>query len=111
MPLEFERRFEVDDEQIVAYYIYWTPYGDECMVGRLYRNGFLSEGDSDWATFLELKKLNPIMEHYNLGSSDRMAEYMLFVDKIHNKFYFITRTVKISDLFKLIGLKIERRDV
>jgi len=104
MPLEIERRFEVDDPRIVAYYVYWTPWGDECMVGCLYRDGTIIESDSDWSAFLELEKLNPIMQHYNLGSSDREAEYMLFVDKIHNKFYFVSRFTKKSDLFALIGL-------
>jgi len=108
IPLRIERAFNVYNDNIIAYWVYWTPDGDECMVGAINKDGLITEYDSDWVAFLELEKINPIMQHYNLGSSDRYAEYVFFVDKIHNKFYFVKRDVNISTLFSLIGLKTKR---
>ena len=105
MPLSIERRWEVDDDRIVGYIVYWTPYGDECIVNRIYRDGSIWGGDSDWAAFLELEILNPILTKFNLGSSDFEPEHYLLVDKRHNKFYIIPANTRITDILKLIGVR------
>ena len=108
IPLDIEHRFGVDEDKIVAYYTYWTPCGDECIVGRIYHDGIITESDSDWTAFLKLEQLNPIMRQFNLGSSDRPAEYVLLIDKQNNKFYFIRRDTKRIELYHLLGINIKR---
>ena len=91
MPLEIEKAWEIN-EHVIAYWVYWEPCGDECVVGRLYRNGLIEESDSDWQAYLKLENLNPIMQLHELGNSEEEAKEVLFCDKIHGKFYFIPRT-------------------
>ena len=105
MPLSIERRWEVDSDEVVAYLVHWTPWGDECVVTRIFRDGSLWSGDSDWTAFLELVRLNPILASFNLGSSDSEPEHYLLVDKQHNKFYIIPADTRITDILKLIGVK------
>ena len=102
MPFRIERRWNVDDPSVVAYLAFWTPWGDECVVSKIYRNGIITGGDSDWQAFIELELLNPILTQYNLGSSDREPEYYLLVDKIHNKFYLVPTKMKIVDVLELV---------
>ena len=104
MPLDIERAWQID-ENVVCYWAYWTPFGDECIVMRLYKNGILSGGDSDWQAFLKLLKLNPILEDYNLGSSDCEAKHVLFVDKLTNKYYIVSSYINnlvAVDIFQLL---------
>jgi len=103
MPLDIERRWEIDDS-VLAYWVYWTPYGDECMVMRLHRNGLVEGGDSDWMAFLELERLNPVMYKHNLGSSDFEAEEVLLVDKVHNRFYFAPRDITVEQVMQIVQL-------
>ena len=105
MPLEIERRWEVDSDEIIAYAVHWTPWGDECIVDRVLRDGSIWGGDSDWQAFLELERLNPILTKFNLGSSDSEPEHYLLVDKQHNKFYIIPAKTRITDILKLIGVR------
>jgi len=105
MPLSVEKAWEVDSKRVVAYLVHWTPYGDECIVNRIYRNGAILGGDADWQAFLELERLNPILMKFNLGSSDREASQYLLVDKLHNRFYIISRKTRIVDILKLLGIK------
>lgn len=109
MPLEIERRLECDGDDVLAYWMHWTPWGDELIVERLYRNGMVVGGDSDWTAWLELESLNPILMKYNFGSSDKEAECVLLVDKVHSRFYVAPRNTPISQIMRLVGLKCERR--
>lgn len=92
MPREIEERFEVD-ASVLAYAVYWEPCGDECMVTRIHKNGWVEGGDSDWMAFLELKRLNPIVSRHNLGSSDFEAEEVLLVDNTRGRFYIVPMDV------------------
>jgi len=105
MPLEIERRWEVDSDDVIAYIVYWTPYGDECIVNRIYRDGTVCGGVADWAAFLEVTRLNPILNVFNLGSSDFEAEHYLLVDKQHNRFYIISAGMRITDILRIIGVR------
>jgi len=88
MPREVEERFEID-ASILAYAVYWDPCGDECVVMRIHKNGWVEGGDSDWLAFLELERLNPIIRQHNLGSSDSEAEEALLVDNMRGRFYIV----------------------
>ena len=105
MPLSIERRWEADGDEVIAYLVYWTPWGDECIVDRILRDGSIWGGDSDWQAFLELERLNPILAKFNLGSSDSEPEHYLLIDKQHNKFYIIPADTRITDILKLIGVR------
>ena len=108
VPLGIERRWEVDNEDVAGYIVYWTPWGDECIVNRVYEDGHLEGGDADWRAFFELEKLNPILKQFDLGSSDTEASQYLLVDKRHNRFYIIPRKTRIVDVLKLLGIKDKR---
>jgi len=102
VPFSIERRWEVDDPTVEAYLAYWTPWGDECVVVKFYRNGVISGGDSDWQAWLELTQLNPVLTEYNLGSSESEAEYYLLVDKVFNRFYLVPAKIKIAYALKYV---------
>jgi len=105
MPLEIERRWEVNSPRVIAYLVYWTPYGDECVVIRFYRNGMIMGGTSDWTAFFLLERLNPILTIFDLGSSDTEPEWYLLVDKIHNKFYLVPAGTKKEEILRIIGVE------
>ena len=102
MPLDIERRWEVDDPTVEAYLVYWTPLGDECVVVKYYRNGVISGGVSDWQAFCELEWLNPVLTRYDLGSSESEPEYYLLVDKVFNRFYLVPAKIKIAYALKYV---------
>ena len=105
MPLEIERRLECDGDDVLAYWMHWTPIGDELIVERLHRDGLIEGGDSDWTAWLELENLNPVLMKYNFGNSDEKADYVLLVDKVHNRFYVVPVNTPLSLIMKLVGVK------
>jgi len=105
MSLEIERRLECDGDDVLAYWMHWTPIGDELIVERLHRDGLVEGGDSDWTAWLELESLNPVLTKFNFGSSDEKADYVLLVDKIHNRFYAASIDTPLSLIMKLVGVK------
>jgi len=115
MPLEIERRLECDGDDVLAYWMHWTPnradwlragrIGDELIVERLHRDGLVEGGDSDWTAWLELESLNPVLAKFNFGSSDEAADYVLLVDKVHNRFYAASIDTPLSLIMKLVGVK------
>jgi hypothetical protein len=57
----------------------WTPYGDEA----LYNDGRLS-ATGNWHTFLvyiQHPAVSPLLEEYDLGSSDSEARHCLILDR------------------------------
>mgnify|MGYP000545342740 CR=1 FL=1 len=102
MPLEVERAWEIGDD-VIAYWVYWEPNGDECMVGKVYRNGLIEEGDADWQAYFKLEELNPEMQLHDLGTSTTPPLEVLLVDRIHNKFYFVPLN-KLQEALEKLGL-------
>jgi hypothetical protein len=63
-------------------YTYWSPSGDEAMVGwfsLLGASTLLNEEDGDWTVFLELIALNPNLHEHKLGSSEEDAKNVLLM--------------------------------
>ena len=74
IPDEIKRAFRVEDKEI--WWCYWTPSGDEAMVGYCTPQGWF-ESDSDWTAYLALLDRNPHLREYPLGSSDEEPEAVL----------------------------------
>jgi len=100
MPLEIEKAWEIN-EDVIAYWVYWEPCGDECIVGRVYGNGLIEESDSDWQAYLKLQGLNPIMQLHELGNSEEEAKEVLLIDRVRNRFYFVPKA-KLRKTIELI---------
>jgi len=88
MPLRLEKRFGITKD-VLCYALYWTPMGDEAMCERIYSNGWVVRGDTDWTAWLELERLNPVMAKRSLGSSEETAEEVLLCDNLRGRFYII----------------------
>jgi len=66
-------------DHIIAFALYWSMGGDEAITCAIRLDGTIVIGDTDWMAYLELERLNPIMERAKLGSSDTEAEeYLAF---------------------------------
>ena len=91
---EIKERLGVKGKSL--WWTYWTPTGDEAMVGyRVEKVRGYVEFDSDWETYLALLRMNPHLEGYKLGNSDEEAEYyLLFKD---GEFY-IAKPEEVYDL-------------
>jgi len=79
IPKDIERELGVED--VPLWWTYWTPIGDECMVGYLTNDGLIIEETSSWIAFLKLMDLNPHLEQFKLGNSDEEPEEVLLIDK------------------------------
>jgi len=77
LPQDYKERLEVADS--LWWFAWWECVGDECMIATLRRNGLFEEYTSDWVTFTAIMSLNPSLEEFNLGDSDREAEHLLLV--------------------------------
>jgi len=66
-------------DHAIAFALYWLSGGDRAMVIVIRSDGRIVEGDTDWLAYLELERLNPIMEKAKLGSREEDAEeYLAF---------------------------------
>mgnify|MGYP000135473657 FL=1 len=87
-----EEEWEIEPNTI-CYWFYWTPCGDECIVGRLVDDPdmglMIFEGDEDWNLFLQLESLNPQMREWKLGSSDEEAENCILVDRKTKRIFLV----------------------
>lgn len=97
MPTDMKQRLEVEDAE--AYWIYWTPSGDEMVRGKLTHYGTYTS-DVDWRLWFELEKLNQAVfwsREWNLGSSDAYNTHVLFFkdDKT-----FIASTKEVDETVK-----------
>ncbi|UYL64994.1 MAG: hypothetical protein QIT33_gp32 [Methanophagales virus PBV300] len=77
LPYDYKERLDVEDA--LWWFAWWECVGDECIVATLRRNLSFEEFTSDWVTFMAIMAMNPVLEDFNLGSSDEEAEYMLLV--------------------------------
>jgi len=79
VPNEVERGFGVEDYRL--YWLYWTPCGDEAMLGYIDKHGFIHEETTEWWAYLKLLDLNPHLRKFELGNSDEEAKEVLLIDK------------------------------
>ena len=106
LPKNIERRWNITND-VICYWVYWSPFGDECIVSTLRKlNGsyIITSGDSDWLAYLELKNLNAIMSYFNLGSSDEEPEYCLLVDNVRGGIYIAPIIIDAFNHFNLLQL-------
>lgn len=69
-------------ETLSAFWLYWTPAGDEMMVGHPTHPGY-GEFDGDWSAWLKLRELNPKVFNNptSLGSSEEDGTHVLLFQK------------------------------
>jgi len=77
LPYDYKERLDVEDAP--WWFAWWECVGDACIVATLRRNLSFEAFTSDWVTFMAIMAMNPVLEDFNLGSSDEEAEYMLLV--------------------------------
>jgi len=85
VPAEIEKAFGI--EKFRFYWLYWTPWGDEAMLGC--SNGGLYEEVTDWQAYLQLMELNPHLKDFELGNSEEEAKEVLLIDKKKRKAYIV----------------------
>jgi hypothetical protein len=87
VPEEVEMQLGVEDCKL--YWLYWTPYGDEAMLGYI-KDGVIYEETTAWWAYLKLLDLNQHLRKFELGNSDEEAKEVLLIDKKRRKAFIAT---------------------
>lgn len=95
---DIEDAFEIPSN-VDIFWLYWEPFGDEAILGYVL-DGSIVEETSNWSAFLALMDLNPNLERYNLGSSDREPEMVLVIDRKYNNAFVLDK--RLTDLLAII---------
>jgi len=103
IPLHVEEAWDIDNT-VLAYWVYWTPFGDECIVMRLHDNLVVEGGDADFQAYFELMDFNPHLRAYKLGSSDEEPKEVLLVDKQTNKAFIVPIQIEGLSVRELLSL-------
>jgi len=74
------------DEGAELFWIYWTPAGDEMIVGRVLPGIGFGEFDGEWGVWLRLRMMNPNVfdapgRGTILGCSEEQGTHVLLVEK------------------------------
>ncbi len=98
LPKDLEDAFGIPSN-VEVFWLYWEPLGDEAILGYVMDRAIVEE-TSNWSAFLTLVDLNPNLERYNLGGSDREPEMVLVIDRKYSNAFVLDK--RLTDILAII---------